>query len=310
MKPGWTMVAAAALLAACTGGPLPAQEEIACSPCWMHRHSNDGEVVEIRMQGSVELTEDDDAVRLVRPGSYLLLVEHGTRRPDRRAMYTPGEDGGVRLDFRKEGRRQEPDAGDRAWIREMLRRAVEDGLNAERRAEAIRRSGGVPALLREVERLHGDGVRRRYYAEAIEPPSLRPAEAVQILRHAGREIKSEGDLSTFLRAFVDRHGALLADAPVREAFFAAAASLRSDGDRARVLIHVLDRAGERAAVSVDALESARGIRSDGDKTRVLTRVPRAALGSRGVAEAYRSTLDTIRSEGDRRRALNHLSSNR
>lgn len=309
MKPGWTL-AAAALLAACTGGPLPAQEEIACSPCWMHRHTNDGEVVEIRMQGSVELTEDDDAVHLVRPGSYLLLVEQGTRRPDRRAMHTPGEDGGVRLDFRKEGRRQEPDAGDRAWIREMLRRAVEDGLNAERRAEAIRRSGGVPALLREVERLDGDGVRRRFYAEAIESPSLRPAEAARILRHAGRQIESGGDLSTLLRAFVDRHGAMLGDEAVREAFFAAAASLRSDGDRARVLIHVLDRAGGRPAVSVDALEAARGIRSDGDKTRVLTRVPRAALGSRGVAQAYRSTLDTIRSEGDRRRALNHLSSTR
>jgi hypothetical protein len=310
MKRGWMTVAAAALLAACTGGPLPAQEEIACNPCWMHRHTNEGEVVEIRMQGRVELTEDDDAVRAVHPDSYLLLVERGTRRPDRRAMYTPGEDRGIRLDFHKEGRRQEPDAGDRAWIREMLRRAVEDGLNAERRAEAIHRSGGVPALLREVERLDGDGVRRKYYAVAIESPSLRPAEAAQILRHAGREIESEGDLSTFLRAFVDRHGDLMADESVREAFFAAAGSLRSDGDRARVLIHVLDRAGERAAVSVDALQAARGIRSDGDKTRVLTRVPRAALGSRGVAEAYRSTLDTIRSEGDRRRALNHLSSTR
>ena len=310
MKPGWTMVAAAALLAACTGGPLPAQDEIACNPCWMHRHSHNGEVVEIRVQGGLELTEDDDAVRAVRPGGYLLLVERGTRRPDRRAMYMPGEGGGVRLDFRKEGRRQEPDAGDRAWIREMLRRAVADGLNADRRAEAIHRAGGVPALLREVERLDGDGVRRKYYSEAIESPSLRPAEAARILRHAGREIEGAGDLSSFLRAFVDRHGPLLADAPVREAFFAAASSLRSDGDRARVLIHVLERAGERAAVSVDALQSARGLRSDGDKTRVLTRVPRAALGSRGVAEAYRSTLDTIRSEGDRRRALNHLSSTR
>lgn len=310
MKPGWMTVAAAALLAACTGAPLPAQEEIACNPCWMHRHTNNGEVVEIRTQGRVELTEDDDAVRTVHPGGYLLLAERGRRRPDRRAMYTPGEDRGVRLDFRKEGARQEPDASDRAWIREMLRRAVEGGLNAEPRAEAIRRSGGVPALLREVERLDGDGVRRKYYAEAIESPSLRPAEAAEILRHAGREISSGGDLSTFLRTFVDRHGELLADEDVREAFFAAAASLRSDGDRARLLIHVLDRAGGRAAVSVDALQAARGIRSDGDKTRVLTHVPRVALGGPGVAEAYRSALNTIRSEGDRRRALNHLSGTR
>lgn len=309
MKPGWTL-AAPVLLAACTGAPLPAQEEIACNPCWMHRHTNNRRVVEIRMQGRVELTEDDDAVRAVHPDSYLLLVESGTRRPDRRALYTPGEDRGVRLDFRKEGGRQEPDAGDRAWIREMLRGAVEGGMNAERRAEAIRRSGGVPALLREVERLDGGGARRKYYADAIESPSLRPAEAARILRHAGREIGSGGELSTFLRAFVDRHGELLADGSVREAFFAAAASLRSDGDRARVLIHVLDRTGGRAAVSVDALQAARGIRSDGDKTRVLTRVPRTALGSRGVAEAYRSTVDTIRSAGDRRRALIHLSSTR
>ncbi|HEX6373545.1 MAG TPA: hypothetical protein VF006_31760 [Longimicrobium sp.] len=311
MKPGWkTAAAAAALLAACTGGPLPAQEEIACNPCWMSRHAHDGEVVEIRMQGSVELADDDASVRAIRSGGYLLLVEQGTRRPDRRALYTPGADGGVRLDFRREGNRRELDAADRAWIREMLRRAVEDGLNAERRAEAIHRRGGVPALLDEAERLDGDGVRRKYYAEAIESPSLRPAEAARILRHAGREIESGGDLARFLRAFVDRRGDLLADAAVREAFFAAAASLRSDGDRARVLIHVLERAGDRAAVSADALQSARGIGSDGDKTRVLTRVPRTALASRGVADAYRSTLQTIRSAGDRRRAQNHLSGTR
>ncbi|HEX5869910.1 MAG TPA: DUF5916 domain-containing protein, partial [Longimicrobium sp.] len=232
MKAGWTTVAAAALLAACAGGPLPAQEDISCNPCWMTRHTHEGEVVEVRMQGSVELTEDDGGVRVVRPGGYLLLVERGTRRPDRRAMYTPGPDRGVRLDFRREGRRQEPDAADRAWIREMLRRAVEDGMNAERRAQAIHQNGGVPALLREVERLDGDGVRQRYYAEAIESSSLRPAEAARVLRHAGREMESEGDLARFLRAFVDRRGDLLADAAVREAFFAAAASLGSDGDRA------------------------------------------------------------------------------
>jgi hypothetical protein len=309
MKAGW-MIGAAALLAACAGGPLPAQEDVSCNPCWTSRHSHDGEVVEIRKQGSVELTDDEDGVRAIRPGGYLLLAERGTRRPDRRAMYTPGADGGVRLDFRREGRRQQPDAGDRAWIREMLRRAVEDGLNAEHRAEAVHRRGGVGAVLREAERMEGDGARGRYYAEAIESSDLRPAEAAEILRHAGRRMESEGDLARFLQAFAQRHGDLLADEDVREAFFAATATLRSDGDRTRVLIQVLETAGDRAAVSADALRSARGIRSDGDRTRVLTRVPRSALASRGVADAYRSTLQTIRSEGDRRRAENHLSSPR
>src|SRR5688572_11537475 len=98
MKPGWMTVAAAALLAACTGAPLPAQGDVSCNPCWTSRHSHNGDVVEIRAQGSVELTEDDEAVRAIRPGGYLLLLERGTRRPDRRAMYTPGADGGVRLD--------------------------------------------------------------------------------------------------------------------------------------------------------------------------------------------------------------------
>lgn len=297
-------IAAAALLAACTGAPLPAQDDVSCNPFWTSRHSHNGDVVEIHAQGSVELTEEDEAVRTIRPGGYLLLLERGTRRPDRRAMYTPGSDGGVRVDFRREGSRREPDAGDRAWIREMLRRGVEDGLNAERRAEAIHRRGGVPALLDEAERLVGNGVRRTYYAEAIESPSLRPAEAARALRRAAREIESDGDLARFLRAFVERHGGLLADPAVREAFFAAA------GDRARVLIHVLETAGKRPPVSAGALHAARGIGSDGDKTRLLTRVPRTALASRGVADAYRSTLQTIRSEGDRPRALDHLSSSR
>jgi hypothetical protein len=309
MKAGWMMVAAA-LLVARDGGPLPAQEEISCNPCWMTRHTDDGEVVEIRKQGSVELTGGEADVQSVHRGGYLLLEERGTRRPDRRAMYSPGPDGGVRLDFRRAGRRQEPDAGDRAWIREMLRRAVDDGMNAEGRAEDIRRGGGVAAFLREAERMEGDGARRRYYARAIESPDLRPAEAAEILRHAGRRMEAEGDLAAFLRAFVDRHGDLLSDAAVREAFFAATASLRSDGDRARVLIHVIEVAGARPAVSADAVHAARGMRSDGDKTRVLTRIPQSALASHGVAGAYRSTLLTIRSEGDRRRAHDHLSSSR
>jgi len=301
---------AVALLAACTGAPLPAQEEVSCNPCWVSRHAHDGEVVEIRAQGSVELADDDEEVAAIRPGGYLLLAERGTRRPDRRAMYTPDPGGGVRLDFRREGRPREPDAADRAWIREMLRRAVDDGLNAERRAAALHRRGGVPAVLREAERMESDGARRRYYAAVLDSPSLRPGEAADLLRHAGRGIESDGDLSRFLSRFVEVHGALLGEAAVREAFFAAAASLQSDGDRARVLIHVLETAGGRPDVAVGALQSARGIGSDGDKTRVLTRVPRQALGSRGVADAYRSTLQTLRSDGDRRRALTHLSGTR
>jgi hypothetical protein len=308
MKSGWMMMVAASLLAACADGPLPAQEEVACNPCWMSSHTHDGAVVEIRAQGDVELADDAAGVRAIRPGGFLLLVERGTRRPDRRAMYTPDSGGGIRLDFRRGGRRVEPDAGDRAWIVEMLRRAVGDGLNAERRAEAFRRRGGVPAVLREAERMEGDGARRTYYSAVLESPSLRPAEAADVLRHAGRGIESDGDLSSFLRRFVERHGALLDEPRVRDAFFGAVASIESDGDRARVLIHVLEAAGERAAVAADVLHAARAIESDGDKTRVLTRVPRAALGSRGVADAYRSTLQTLRSEGDRRRALDHLSS--
>ncbi|WP_420126763.1 hypothetical protein [Longimicrobium sp.] len=310
MKAGWMVAATTALLAACMGAPLPAQQDEACNPCWISRHSHNGDVVEIRMQGSVELTDDESGVRAIRPGGYLLLAERGTRRPDRRVLYTPGAEGSVRLDFRRAGSRREPDAGDLAWIREMLRRGVEDGLNAEGRAEAIHRRGGVSALLNEAERLDGDGVRRTYYARAIESSALRPAEAARVLRHAGREMESDGDLARFLRAFAERHGRLLADEDVRDAFFDAAASLRSDGDRARVLIHVLEVAGDRPAVSAGALHAARGMGSNGDKTRVLTRVPRTALASRGVADAYRSTLQTIRSEGDCRRAHNHLASPR
>jgi beta-lactamase regulating signal transducer with metallopeptidase domain len=94
--------------------------------------------------------------------------------------------------------------------------------------------------------------------------------------------------------------------PARDAFFAAANSINSDGDRSRVLMVVLDKPGISSSLAVAAIQSATGISSDGDKARVLLDAAERYSSDPAVNAALRKAVESLHSDGDYRTVMSRI----
>src|SRR5215213_82836 len=144
MSQRWTRVA----------GIVGTMALLACGEAPAQRHSttetthiindHDGQRLEMRISGDVEIRDDDRGIARMGPGARLSIEESRRGQPERRVEFRGGEDGRVRTLYFEEGTSAAMDAGDRAWVERMILDAVrENGLGAERRVERIRRRDGV-----------------------------------------------------------------------------------------------------------------------------------------------------------------------
>lgn len=335
MSRQWMRIAAmvgAMAIVAC--GEAPAQARHANST-YMHVDTDhNGGRLEIRVQGEVEFGDDERSVARLSPDGRVTMMEERPGQPDRRVEFRPGEGGAARMTFYRDGDRREPDAADRAWIDRMIARAARDGAGAERRVARIRARSGTDGVLREIERIEGDGGRRAHYAALLRTPGLSGGETARTLRHLGSHLRSDGekrlalsaalegspnteelaailDAAGTIRSDGDRSGVLarvarehsMDDARARNAFFRAAGGIGSDGDLARVLLAELVGSGARGEVLAAALRASEGIESDGDLARVLLAVLRHPQASPEVVAGAVRASERIASGGDRARVL-------
>ena len=94
--------------------------------------------------------------------------------------------------------------------------------------------------------------------------------------------------------------------PVRDAFFAAADSIHSDGDHSRVLLAILDRPGTSSVMAIGAIQSATGISSDGDKGRVLLDAADRYSKDPSVNSALRKAVESLHSDGPYRAVMSEI----
>jgi len=280
----------------------------------------------------VRYGDDDRSVAYVAPGARLVIEEEAPGRPDRRVEYR-SRDGRIERTFYRDGEAMRPGDDDEEWIARMIeRQARENPANAPRRVARLYRQGGVDAVLQEIAEIGSDGSKRAYYTALLRQP-LRAGEVARVMRHAGGHIASDGDKAAVLGSLLDRPSVgatelaamleaagtiasdgdksrvlmraaerdALADAEVREAFFATAQRIASDGDKSRVLIAALQNDRVRREAVAAAVRIARTIASDGDKSRTLLAVPVDFLGDRGIRAEIERTMQTIASDGDRAR---------
>jgi beta-lactamase regulating signal transducer with metallopeptidase domain len=127
------------------------------------------------------------------------------------------------------------------------------------------------------------------------------ADTVAGIANSAQRISSAGDKACVLMELV---GTNLE--PARDAFFAAANSISSDGDRSRVLMVVLDKPGISRSLAVAAIQSAIGISSDGDKARVLLDAADRYASDPAVNAALRKAVESLHSDGDYRTVMSRI----
>lgn len=270
------VVAAGMLLV--TAAPLAAEQRRAVS--WSTREAT----YRVSYEGDIEFTADERDVKSISPGGFLKL--------------SAGSWFGRGVDFRADAaghitRRYrvsivekpfEPDG--REWLARMLPAFIrESGIGARARVARIRQSAGVPGVLAEISRIQGSWGKRAYFTELLRSGPLDTATVLAVLQQAGREMRSDYELASFLTSV--RH--LVTDDATRRAFFEAAATIDSDYELASLLVAFAKHQSIDAASQPGYFMALDTVHSDFERQRVLTALAaRADLTDELVAAMLRS----------------------
>ncbi len=231
---------------------------------WIHN----GRSVEIRTDGTVELSEDETEVRRIALGGRFSLEERLRGGPDRRVEYRAAADGTLTRAYSVNGRPQAWDASARAWLAGILpEMARENGIGAEARVARIHARRGTAEVLEEVDRIRSGSSQTAHLRALLAHHPLSAGETARVLQQV-RRIDSDSQKAGLLRAVLGRGQA---SEPTLVGVLESAAAIGSDSQKGSLLTEVAERYTLARPRVRDAFFAATGrIGSDTQRGRVAT----------------------------------------
>jgi hypothetical protein len=299
-----------ALLLALVAGPADAQ---ALPGCDFDRHvkhlihTSRGEQtitlgrggcrIEARLRGEATYTPDFRGIAALSPGGSFRLEEEGGA--GRRLELSDDGRGGVEIDYRV-GRATRPfDAEAQTWLADRLlllyRRS---GLAAEARAEWLYRTGGINALLGELDHVESSSTHSALMTHALRHPELSDAAVARLLR-SGLPSSSSARVRILL-AVADR-GPLAGE--VGEAYLEAVGATTSSSSQRQALERALRDGQAPRLFVVGALHITGRISSSSTRTALLALVAAEYRFDDALLGAYLDTVAGTSSSSGKRDAL-------
>jgi beta-lactamase regulating signal transducer with metallopeptidase domain len=260
---------------------------------------DDDHCTDVRLNGKVTFTEDETGISSMAPDAVAVFLER-TRAEEREVIVRPS-DSGLTYAYTRNGVAAPFDGAAQAWFGRMVAMVLrESAVNAGPRVARVRAQGGVDAVLRMIAGIHSSGSKRAHYLALLDQGGLSSTEADRLVRQAGREISSSGDLRAVL---VKAAPLVRGESRSVPAVEQAAAAVPSSGDRTAVLMAF--GATTDKAMLLGVMRVAETIPSSGDKARLLSELTVRYFegGDAELRDAYFRTLDTVPSSGDKRRVL-------
>ena len=249
-----------------------------------------------RIDGKIVTPDNEDHIISVLPeGSGRAYFRERTGRFDRELTFASGK-----ITYRVDGVERPYDDEGRRWFAELLPRVLaEAAVNVDQRVKYWRSQGGTDAALRHIDDLRSSGAKRAHY-DAVLDMQLSAAELDHLVRQAGKDIPSSGDLRAVLSKAAEQSNRQKVSPSTLEA---AIGALPSSGDLTAVLLAFAqtDDREQLLAVARTALK----IPSSGDLARFLEGVAPRYLGRNDAAlrAAYFNAVAKIPSSGDLSRVL-------
>jgi beta-lactamase regulating signal transducer with metallopeptidase domain len=278
------------------------------------------------IDGKIVTPDNEDHIVSVLPeGSGRAYFRERTGRSDRELTFANG-----RITYRVDGVERPYDDEGRRWFAELLPRVLaEASINVEQRVKYWRSQGGTDVALRHIADLRSSGAKRAHY-DAVLDTQLSATELERLVKQAGADIPSSGDLRAVLSKAAqqsnrgkvspstleaaigavpssgDLTAVLLAYAQAddKEQLLAVARTalkVPSSGDLSRFLIEVAPRylGRDDAALHAAYLKAAKSVPSSGDLSRVLVNAVPYATKSSELTLSIMTTAGAIASSGDR-----------
>ncbi|HXG71060.1 MAG TPA: M56 family metallopeptidase, partial [Gemmatimonadaceae bacterium] len=191
-----------------------------------------GRCAEASVLGPVKFSADEREVTSLAPGGYARFREL-TASSDRGVSITADVRGTMTYAASLNGQPAPYDQAAKSWLAQFLPMVVrESGINTKERVARIRSQSGVPGVLREIDAINSPSAKRSHYQELIKTGSLASGDAERVLRQAGKDLSSSGDLSSIVQQ-IPR--STLSSASSRQAVGDAISRIASSGDRARTI---------------------------------------------------------------------------
>ena len=250
--------------------------------------------------GKLRYSDAEDDVVDMPVGGHAVFSER-TPSDDRVLTVTRGHSGELLHLYRHNGANAAYDTDARRWLAAFLPGLLmESGVNVGPRVARWRAHGGVDNVLAHIGEMSSSGAKRAHYEQLMSGERLTNAELDKVVRHAGRNIESSGDLRAVLERAAPSPGAGMRSASALES---AASNIASSGDRTAVLERYAQTDDRSMLLAV--MRVARTIESSGDLANLLrTVVSRYLAGNdHDLSLAYFTTAATISSSGDLRNVL-------
>jgi hypothetical protein len=220
--------------------------------------SDDGEKLELRVHGSIEISDDATSIARMAPGSSLYAEER--RGGTTRSVTVKPSGGDFVYEYKVDGRVEAFDAPARSWLAGILKRAVEEGgLNMEAHARRVLAERGPAGLFEIIERAKSDYAKSAMLDILLEAGHLDADTARRALAVAERHMDSD----YYKQHVISRlAGEPLADPETRTTFFAVVATIDSDYYRAEALSSAIEHHANDSALLRAAAQAAGSIGSD------------------------------------------------
>jgi beta-lactamase regulating signal transducer with metallopeptidase domain len=252
----------------------------------------------VKIDGSIEFTDDDRDVKSLSPGGHFRM-EEGTLLSGRTYDVKADSAGKLTKTYSVGWSAKPLDAEGQAWLERLLPQMIRDsGFGAGPRVARILHQGGPQAVIAEIGLIHSDGSKRIYLEQLFSQVTLNTEQ----LREAAkliRGISSDGDKAQVLLNVDEKYFT----GEVRPNLFEAVESISSDGDKRRVLSDIVKKDAGSVDTLLSAARAAKHISSDGDKAAVLIEMANSYRESGGLGMAYFEAVKSISSDGDHARVL-------
>jgi beta-lactamase regulating signal transducer with metallopeptidase domain len=259
-----------------------------------------GDCLEATLVGTVTFTDAEDDIASMPVTSHAVFRER--RGDDRELVVRWSENGSLAHILRLNGRPAPYDDAARRWLAGFLPTVLREGaINVKPRVSKLMAAGGVDAVLRMIGTINSSGSKRAHYEALLEGGRLSSDDLDRIVRHAGRNLSSSGDL----RAVLTQAGpGVRNNSRTSNAFEEAVNAVSSSGDK-RAVLEVYGQSTDRGML-LSVMRMAETVASSGDRTYLLTTLAPNYLGRNDDAlrEAYFRAAAGIPSSGDLRRVLN------
>ena len=267
---------------------------------WNWIHKDDSVSLEVNIRGKVEFTDDYSDIKGINDdnGRIRIVDERGGMVRKFEATVTSD---GLKRSYWVNGESRPFDGEARSWLAKVLNDTVrQGGYDARPRVQRILRERGPSGVLQEISQLKSDYVKRIYFDELIGGGNLDDETVRQTLRQANNEIKSDYEKAQLLIKMSENY---LNNDSQRAIYLEGVNTISSDYEKGRTLAALLKKGDLGKESLFFLLKSAASISSDYETAQLLIKVAERFSFDDSARGAYMEAVATINSDYEKGRVL-------